>query len=69
MRLEILLPTFAKTMSLSREVEQRWSAETYVSSPPPLWGQGADALVVADESREPEVMSRDALGSTTPAVA
>jgi len=34
MRLEILLPPFAKTMSLSREVEQRWSAETYVSSPP-----------------------------------
>ena len=27
------------------------------------------ALVVADESREPEVMSRDALGSTAPAVA
>jgi len=35
----------------------------------PLWGQGVDALVVADESREPEVMSRDALGSTAPAVA
>ena len=33
MRLEMFLPPLAKTMSLSREVEYRWSAETYVSSP------------------------------------
>jgi hypothetical protein len=69
MRLEILLPPFAKPMSLSREVEQRSVRRNLCVESAPLWGQGADALVVADESREPEVMSRDALGSTTPAVA
>ena len=34
MRLESFLQPFAKTMSLSREAEQRWSTETYVSSLP-----------------------------------
>ena len=69
MRLESFLRPFAKTMSLSREVEQRWSTETYVSRSAPLVDQGVDALVVADESCEPEVMSRGALGWTAPAVA
>ena len=68
MRLEILLPPFAKTMTLSRDGTALVRRNLCVESAP-LWGQGVDALVVADESREPEVMSRGAMGSTAPVAA